>query len=55
MNRLRLEKDRGIEDNITKNISNLSRLNNENEPIKDRIIRDIRNLLELENVENNYK
>ena len=36
------------EDNIIKNIRNLFQIKNENEQIKGRIIRDIKNLLEQE-------
>ena len=41
-------------ENIIKSIRNLSKLKKENEPIKDRIIRDIRALFEREE-KNNYK
>ena len=55
MNHLRLEKGRKTEENITKDVRNLSKLINKNEPIKKTIIRDIRNLLQSENVEKKYK
>ena len=55
MNNLRLEKGRKTEENITKDVRNLSKLINKNEPIKKTIIRDIRNLLQSENVEKKYK
>ena len=42
------------EENIIKSIRNLLKLKKENEPIKDRIIRDIRAFLEREE-KNNYK
>ena len=40
------EKDWEIEDKITKNIRNLCRLEKENETIKDRVIRGIKNLFD---------
>ena len=43
-----------LKNNMTKNITNLFRLKKENELIKDRIIRDIKNLLEQEE-EDYYK
>ena len=43
-----------LKNNMTKNITNLYRLKKENELIKDRIIRDIKNLLEQEE-EDYYK
>ena len=47
MNHLRLEKGRGIKNEIIKNVRNLLGL--KKETIKGKIFRDIRNLFELEN------
>ena len=46
MKGLRVEKDKAIEENIIKDVRNLSRLKKENKTIKERIIRNIRNLSE---------
>ena len=51
MNHLGLEEEKRIRHKIIKNISNFFKLRKENGAVKDKIIRDIRNLLELENKE----
>ena len=43
------------EENMIKDIRNLIRLEKENEAIKDRILRNIKNLFEHEEEENYYK
>ena len=45
---LSLEKDKIVEENIIKDITNLFRLNKENKSTKYRIIWDIRNLFKLQ-------
>ena len=52
--RLRYKRDKNLEENIIKDVRNLSRLKKENEAIKDRLIKDIGNLLEHQE-ENYYK
>ena len=49
-----MESPRSEEDKITKDIRNLFRLKKEVERIKDLILRNIKNLLEYENEEENY-
>ena len=48
MNLLRHEQDKNIEDNIIKDVWDIFKLKKENEEIKEKIIRYIRNFLELE-------
>ena len=49
MNLLSHEKDKNVEDNTIKDVRNLFGLKKENEAIKDKIIRNISDVFELEN------